>query len=600
VTYPLLWHSKNAGAARTGRAADKPRAGGAVQPRFPDNPTFFALRTTSAALLALAAAYGFGLHRPWWAAMTVWLVAQPTRGLLIERSVFRLAGTACGAIVGVAIVQGAADRTVLAILALLLWLALCAGLGSIFRHFRNYGLVLAGYTAALVVLLNLGNATHDPGVALNRVLCTVIGIVCSTIGSLPSLPAGGEELTKRLNAMLQRCLDRVEAYLRDSHALGSADQLIGDIGALDRTLDEDAAGSLSGRRDAIRMRRILGLLLELTALTPGEPTTNPAMAPPPNGSPERRTLALTSLARAKDEASLANTLEDLLEGLRGPVLLLKPTSDFDVSSIVRAALRPVVAVSIALAIWWSSSWQYGNMMVLTAALFATLFSSHDQGNQALIQVLVGSLIGGIAGSMAHLFLLPYTAELLPTLLCIAPFVLLGAWLMCTPSAAAMAVNFNMTFLLTAQPTSPAAGAEVVLNQTAAILAGVMIVIATYWLVLPANAQVRVRLLARRVAHLTLRIAWSSSLTAAANIQRSLGATQVRLLDFVEPTSGLFVAAQNCLAEGRRALVRWKQPQTLDELLRASTALSSSIEPTQREAHTRPNVQSDRSTDPRCR
>jgi p-hydroxybenzoic acid efflux pump subunit AaeB len=50
----------------------------------PKRPLEFAIRTTAAALLALACAALLNIHHPWWAAMTVWLVAQPTRGLLLE------------------------------------------------------------------------------------------------------------------------------------------------------------------------------------------------------------------------------------------------------------------------------------------------------------------------------------------------------------------------------------------------------------------------------------------------------------------------------------------------------------------------------------
>ena len=111
--------------------------------------------------------------------MTVWVVAQPTRGLLLERSLARLAGTACGALAGALILYGLEDRPLPSIAALTSWLALCAGLGSIFRHFRNYGFVLAGYTAAIVIMFSLGHGTYDAGVALDRVLCTIIGIICS-------------------------------------------------------------------------------------------------------------------------------------------------------------------------------------------------------------------------------------------------------------------------------------------------------------------------------------------------------------------------------------------------------------------------------------
>jgi uncharacterized membrane protein YccC len=413
--------ASNPGAASPGAGFEEPAGGNGPGPDptgSAEDPIFFALRTTVAALLALAAAAGYGTHHPWWAAMTVWLVAQPTRGLLLARSLARLAGTVSGAVAGAVILYSLEGRALPSLAALASWLALCAGLGSIFHHFRNYAFVLAGYTAAIVVLFGLGDGFFDPGLALDRVICTIVGIACSTVASLYGMPAG-------------------DARERAGCRQRSADPLTADIGALDRALDEGAAGSLSEGRQARRVRRPDVVLL--------------------GGVP----------------------------------------SDFDLSSVLRAASRPVMALAIAVAIWRSTAWQAGAMMAMTAALFASLFSSHDQGKEVLVHVLIGSVLGALTGIVARLFVLPYAHGLLSTLLCIAPFLLLGAWLMRRPATVKMAIDFNMTFLLMAQPTAPPAGADVVLNEAAAILAGVLAVVATFWLILPARSPATPRMLARR-------------------------------------------------------------------------------------------------------
>jgi uncharacterized membrane protein YccC len=225
------------------------------------------------------------------------------------------------------------------------------------------------------------------------------------------------------------------------------------IAALDRTVDEESAGSLSGRRDALRIRRVSGLLLELIALTSRRCVANHGGRIGGRSFAEQRILELSALARASDELGVANALDDLLQVLRraSRVSFGDLVRDFDITSAVRAALRPIIAVALAVALWWSTAWQMGSMMVMTAALFSTLFSSHDQGDRALIQVLFGSLIGALAGLICRLCLLPYAQGIWLTLLCIAPFLLLGAWLMLRPATAKLATDINMTFLLTAQP-----------------------------------------------------------------------------------------------------------------------------------------------------
>lgn len=44
-----------------------------------------------------------GVENPYWAAMPVWVIAQSTRGLLLERAIYRIMGTVIGAAVGLLI-----------------------------------------------------------------------------------------------------------------------------------------------------------------------------------------------------------------------------------------------------------------------------------------------------------------------------------------------------------------------------------------------------------------------------------------------------------------------------------------------------------------
>lgn len=60
-----------------------------------------AFRGTVAAVAALAAAVLLKLECPYWAAMTVLIVIQPTRGLLLEKCYYRLVGTAVGSLAGI-------------------------------------------------------------------------------------------------------------------------------------------------------------------------------------------------------------------------------------------------------------------------------------------------------------------------------------------------------------------------------------------------------------------------------------------------------------------------------------------------------------------
>lgn len=522
----------------------------------PEMPAIFALRTTSAALCAFAVAWSLGIHHPWWAAMTVWLVAQPTRGLLLERSIARLVGTVCGALVGALVLGLLAQDRLAALVAVAAWLALCAGLGSTFRHFRNYGFVLAGYTASIVVLFGLGEGVSDPGLALDRVVCTVIGILGSTVFSFRALPDRSQELAHRRAEIVERCLVHVEEFLRADTIGKSSLTLLSEIAALDRSVDDDAAGSLRRLREARRTRRISGLLLELLGLTAGSTLRHSIPLPWPGADQplDRRLSGLIAAANDATLPAMAQTLDELRQILTDKTVPPLPLwLDIDLSSVWRAAARPVIALAIAATIWWATGWQSGAMMAMTAALFTSLFSNHNHGNHMVIQVLFGTMAGAVAGTLARLFLLPHAQDLATTLLCIAPFLLAGAWLMRRPATSKMAIDLTMTFLLTSQPSSPPVGHAQALNETAAMIVGVTIAVATFWAVLPATPAVRSRLLGQRIARLTLRLSQSRSLAPATALRQSLRHALARLLDFTTPQSAIFVAAQGCLTASSRAV-----------------------------------------------
>ncbi|WP_369975640.1 FUSC family protein [Xanthomonas bundabergensis] len=519
-----------------------------------DGSIAWALRMTVAALLALALAASLDIRHPWWAAMTVWLVAQPTRGLLLERGVARLAGTALGAIAGAWILHAFAADPVSLLVAIALWLALCAGVGSLFRHFRNYGLVLAGYTAAIVALFGFDDGAFDAGLALDRVACTVLGIACVGLASLPGMTvARGARAATRLDAVVRRCLCRVETHLRGAEA-APAGPAIAAIQALDRAVDSDVAGSLGGRGVALRARRVAGLLLELIALTL-RPAASACILPAMPKHADARLAMLAGHALAAGQPALAQVLHELRQALRAPAtaFLGEFLQDVDLAAMLRASLRPVLALAIAAALWWGTGWQTGAMMAMTAALFASLFSSNDQGNQALLQVLVGSLLGAVAGVGARLLVLPQAGGVLPVLLCIAPFLLLGAWLMRRPATAKMAIDLTLTFLLTAQPGAPPVPAAVALQQAAAIVAGVLVAVATFWLILPATPAARWRRLRRRIARLGLRLQRAPDGAAAARAHRRLRAARVQLLLACSGPCAAQAEALHGLARSRRAL-----------------------------------------------
>ena len=80
--------------------------------------------------------------------MTALIVIQPTRGLLLEKSYFRLVGTAFGAGAGLLILLVTRSPLMISLL-LACWLASCVGVGNLLYGLRSYGAMIAGCTCAV-------------------------------------------------------------------------------------------------------------------------------------------------------------------------------------------------------------------------------------------------------------------------------------------------------------------------------------------------------------------------------------------------------------------------------------------------------------------
>ncbi|GAA4489900.1 FUSC family protein [Gluconacetobacter tumulicola] len=141
----------------------------------------FALRTTAAAILSLILAMWMELDDPQWAPMTVWIVAQGSRGESLSKARWRLVGTAIGAISAVALVAAFPQAPWLFFPAIGIWIGLCCGVATLVRNFRSYALVLSGYTCAIIAL----DAVRSPNdvfmIAMSRSTYIVLGIACESL-----------------------------------------------------------------------------------------------------------------------------------------------------------------------------------------------------------------------------------------------------------------------------------------------------------------------------------------------------------------------------------------------------------------------------------
>ena len=509
----------------------------AIRTYFPwDGPAARrALLLALAATLAFSAAALLHVRNPYWAAMPVWVITQPARGILFERAVFRIAGTLVGAAAGFALVHLPIPSV--ALLALLaLWIAVNAGAAHLLRGVHSYGALLAGMTAALVVIPSLVSPANAMPIATARVACTLIGVLAASAVmafQTPEAPlAAFYEEVRTVSA---------EAVSYAARVLGGQPvddgreerRILGHISQLDHSARLHAAGSVAGyRRQGDVDLLVLGSLTVMAA----------ARAARDGGArfgadlPERLRAIAGHLRGAWTQPLPEDQRRLPFPGGAGMAAGEPPSEGPQDASLLRleAGLQEVLAADQALALpdspraypegprparlaphrEWNLAWRQGALAF--AASFAALCLAQRAGSPTvgllalgvcifvmvlgsmpLPQLIAPTLISGVAlGVLAAIFyrlaVQPHLATPAGVILSFLPFVLMGGFFRTHPRFGAAGIDFNMCFLLASQagmPASPDVHRILLDSGALVIAAGLM---ATLFMLLPHRAPGQVQ------------------------------------------------------------------------------------------------------------
>ena len=167
------------------------------------------------ALLAMYLAIWLQLEKPTTTLVTVAIVMHPQSGMVLAKSFFRAIGTLAGSAFALVLVAMFPQQRVLFLGTLALWVALCAGGATLYRNFMSYGFVLAGYSAAIVVLPTITHPLLMFDSAVMRVSEVLLGIGVAGVVSDAVWP-------ERLREVLRRNARAQFAHFLDSLATAQA------------------------------------------------------------------------------------------------------------------------------------------------------------------------------------------------------------------------------------------------------------------------------------------------------------------------------------------------------------------------------------------
>lgn len=173
----------------------------------------FILKTLLAIYLTGWLAMRLQLGSPSVAMVTVVVVMNRQSGMVLAKSLYRGLGTLLGCTGAILAVALFPQQPLPLVLFISLWAGLCAGGAVLFRHFRAYAFVLAGYTAAMIVLPAMSHPVHVFDSAFARTSEVLLGLLVASVVFDAVFPI---RLRGDLRGSADRNFDGFLDFIRDS------------------------------------------------------------------------------------------------------------------------------------------------------------------------------------------------------------------------------------------------------------------------------------------------------------------------------------------------------------------------------------------------
>ncbi|HEY0332283.1 MAG TPA: FUSC family protein, partial [Stenotrophomonas sp.] len=465
----------------------------------------FVARTLLAYFIALWLAMRLQLPSPNTAAMTTIIVMHRQTGMVLAKSFYRVLGTLAGAAVALLIVAAFPQQRVLFLGAMALWIGLCAGGATLYRNFKSYAFVLAGYTAAIIAL----PVIEQPGgvfeSAMYRITELMLGLLVSAVISDTVFPVRLRDTLRRTAreqyrhfiAFMQGSTAGVIAradmerahlrFVRDAVALEDlrSSVIFEDPQARARSAHMELANQrfmavstsfqslhhllnrLQQREGDTAAAAVIALYRPIgDALGEGE------SAAPSSGLLDRLRVARraidahaqalrgqVSTGQGEDfdvGAVLVGRFAEELEhyvssqldlgsaSVRGPVVeRARFVRGNDRVGAALAMARTVATMALLSLFWIGSAWPAGSSAMLLATIFCGLFATAPGPIGTTMRVAAGYLAGMVLGFVCVFFVLTRIDGFPLLVACLLPFLMVGAYLFTRPTLSLFGLGWCM-------------------------------------------------------------------------------------------------------------------------------------------------------------
>ncbi len=487
---------------------------------FPLSTWAFALRIWAAMMVALYAAFWLQLESASSAAVTVGILALPTRGQTYQKAAYRIVATIIGVVASLVIAGLFAQSRSLFVIGFAGWLGLCVYAGGLLDGNRAYSAVLSGYTVALVAMTQIDSPQNIFSAGINRGAAIVVGIAAlALISELFAAPNDHTGLSDKLIAAHRRvrafalAILRVETAdpIQSANLLREITTLRPDITALVAESSGGGARAAAARSAAVALvaevsaagalaslpantlpslRRALG-----EALADGlgkESHTLQQFADVGYADPHDALFTRHALDLLIENRRAQDAIEDLQAGRRPPRRIQAPIYRSR-RAAVRNGLRAFLAVVISAILFSLGGWPFASQGVawvgLTIAFSANTPNPRAFAAEAVIAMAIAALLAGVTE-----FLILDGVDQFPLLaIGMAPTVIAAALLLTIPNPKLATIAFLVLvfFAVILAPTNPQVyNPESYLFSSFMAITSVVLLFVLLWTVLPTSDALR--------------------------------------------------------------------------------------------------------------
>jgi uncharacterized membrane protein YccC len=420
----------------------------------------FAIRVWLAMILALFVSFWLQLEAPASAAVTVGILAEPTRGQALDKAGFRLLGTIVGVAASIAITGLFSQARDLILAAFAVWIGICVFAANLLDGYRAYAAVLSGYTVAIIATQQIDTPQHvfESGVA--RGAAIAVGILSmAVINTLMYTPDRHPRLMVQLAAIRRRVREYASAAF-----CGKPDNsttfltLLREIVALRPEIASVALESSSGSVRSVAARSAaVGLVAELqaarilnsdttdvdntacgqpsTALEQADDSGLPVQRPPELVAGQKRVRDVESEASAWAAREFLRRDEEVRQDLlalrsaRWPLRAWRAPLYRSYRTAVESGVRASLWLAIASIFYVWAGWPAASVSLSFVALIIGLGATTPNTRCFTTITLVGTPIAAVLTGILE-FIILNGADAFPLLaIAMAPFTVGAAVLM---------------------------------------------------------------------------------------------------------------------------------------------------------------------------